>query len=617
MTMPPQPEAVVDARYRLLERVGRGGMAEVWAAEDLQLGRRVALKLLHGRFAEDPEFVERFRREASSAAALQHPNVVSVYDRGEWDGTYYIAMEFLEGRSLKTMILDEAPVDPLRAIEVVVQILKAARFAHKRGVVHRDLKPQNVILDGEGRVKVTDFGIARAGASDMTETGSILGTAQYLSPEQAQGHAISPRSDLYSIGIILFELLTGRLPFEGDSAVTVALKQVAEDPVAPSTVVAGVPPDLDHIVLVAMAKDPAARFADADAFIAALESVRERLLTGADGDGTVAFVPPLAEDPADEDEDEEPRRRWPWVVAALAVLLIAGGVLVWALTRADEKAVPSVVGLQVATADKVLTDQGFEVRTVRSNDDAPRGEVFGQDPAGGEEVEEGATVTVRVSEGPPQASVPDVVGATEQEARQELEGEGFRVRVRKEASGEVDKGKVIRSVPAPGQDVDEGSRVTVVVSTGPRQVEVPTVVGNSQTEAESTLAAQGFRVTVREKEDPDAEPGTVTDQSPDGGTRTTSGASVTIVVATAPPEVEVPDLEGRTRATAERALRNRGLDASVEERSVDQASQDGRVVDQSPAGGPVRPGSSVTITVGVFEAPAATDETPAQTETTP
>ena len=217
-------DTVVDERYRVLNRIGSGGMADVYCAEDLQLGRRVALKLLYRRFAEDEEFVERFRREASSAAGLQHPNVVAVFDRGEFDGTYYIAMEFLEGRSLKQVVRQDGALEPDRAIDLVIQILKAARFAHRRGIVHRDIKPHNVIVDDEGRAKVTDFGIARAGASDMTETGSIMGTAQYLSPEQAQGHPVDARADLYSIGVVLYELLTGRVPFDAESAVTIALE---------------------------------------------------------------------------------------------------------------------------------------------------------------------------------------------------------------------------------------------------------------------------------------------------------------------------------------------------------------------------------------------------------
>jgi serine/threonine protein kinase len=213
------PGTIIDDRYQVVSRVGSGGMAEVYCADDLQLGRRVAVKLLHERFAQDPEFVERFRREASSAASLSHANIVSVFDRGEWGGTYYIAMELLEGRSLDTIVREEAPLTPERAIELTEQVLRAARFAHKHGVVHRDLKPHNVIIDDEGRVKVTDFGIARAGASEITQTGSIMGTARYLSPEQAQGEAVGPRSDLYAIGILLYELLTGTVPFEGESVV--------------------------------------------------------------------------------------------------------------------------------------------------------------------------------------------------------------------------------------------------------------------------------------------------------------------------------------------------------------------------------------------------------------
>ena len=250
-------DTVVDERYKVLNRIGSGGMADVYCAEDLQLGRRVALKLLYRRFAEDEEFVERFRREASSAAGLQHPNVVAVYDRGEFDGTYYIAMEFLEGRSLKQVVRQDGALDPDRAIDLVIQILKAARFAHRRGIVHRDIKPHNVIVDDEGRAKVTDFGIARAGASDMTETGSIMGTAQYLSPEQAQGHPVDARADLYSIGVVLYELLTGRVPFDAESAVTIALKQVSEEPVPPSEFNPAVSDQLEDVVMRALQKDPA------------------------------------------------------------------------------------------------------------------------------------------------------------------------------------------------------------------------------------------------------------------------------------------------------------------------------------------------------------------------
>jgi len=275
------PDTVIDGRYQVVGHLGTGGMAEVYCAQDMQLGRKVALKLLHDRFAEDEEFVERFRREASSAAGLQHQHVVSVYDRGQAGGTSYIAMEYVDGRTLKVLVQESGPLEPARAVELTVQILRAARFAHRRGVIHRDFKPQNVIVDDEGRAKVTDFGIARAGASDMTQTGSIMGTAQYLSPEQAQGHAVGARSDLYSIGIILYELLTGRVPFHAESPITVALKQVSEAPVPPSQISPAVTPELEEIVLRALQKEPERRFADADEFIAALEAASSRIPTPA------------------------------------------------------------------------------------------------------------------------------------------------------------------------------------------------------------------------------------------------------------------------------------------------------------------------------------------------
>src|SRR5436190_7978143 len=272
--------SLIDGRYKVLSRLGAGGMADVFLAEDSQLGRKVALKLLHQRFAEDPGFVERFRREAQAAAGLQHPNVVSVYDRGAYDGTYYIAMEYLPGRSLKQLIRAEAPLDAVRAIDITLKILRAARFAHRRGVIHRDLKPHNVIVDDSDHAKVTDFGIARAGASDMTETGSILGTAQYLSPEQAQGLAVSPSSDLYSIGVILYELLTGRVPFDAEAAVTVAIKHVSEAPVAPRTLNPMVPLELEQITLWALNKNPVDRPANADEFLHALKHARAAISSG-------------------------------------------------------------------------------------------------------------------------------------------------------------------------------------------------------------------------------------------------------------------------------------------------------------------------------------------------
>ena len=309
------PETLIDGRYRVLSRLGSGGMADVYLAHDQLLGREVAVKVLHHHFAEDQEFVERFKREASSAAALSHPNIVGIFDRGEWNGTYYIAMEYVAGRSLKAIVRETGPLDPTLAIDTVIQILRAARFAHRRGVIHRDLKPHNVILDEDGRARVTDFGIARAGASDMTLTGSIMGTAQYLSPEQAQGYAVSAASDIYSVGVILYELLTGVVPFEGETAVAIAFKQVSAVPRPPSELNPALPASLDAVVLRALAKDPLERYADDDELIAALEAERATLPPGGapyDGHDVAAhpidpptgvmLAPPLV-------YGEEPRRR--------------------------------------------------------------------------------------------------------------------------------------------------------------------------------------------------------------------------------------------------------------------------------------------------------------------
>ncbi len=275
---------VVDGRYLVLDRIGWGGTAAVYCAEDLVLGRKIALKLLHDCFADDDECVERFRREASSAAALRHPHIVSVYDRGEWDDTHYIAMEYVPGRSLKAIIREEAPLAPTRAVDLAAQLLRAVGFVHSRGIVHRDLKPDNAIIDDAGRLKITDFGIARSRESDITQTGAIVGTAHYVSPEQAQGQAVGVASDLYSIGIMLYELLTGRVPFDGESIVTILLKHVKERPIPPRARNAAVPRELDAIVMQALEKDPESRFANADGFIAALEHAKMNLGEADHGD---------------------------------------------------------------------------------------------------------------------------------------------------------------------------------------------------------------------------------------------------------------------------------------------------------------------------------------------
>jgi len=600
-----EAETVVDGRYRVLSRLGSGGMAEVYCAQDLQLGRKVALKILYRRFAEDGEFVERFRREASSAAGLQHQHVVAVYDRGEYDGTYYIAMENLEGRSLKTIVQQEAPLDPDRAIDLIIQVLRAARFAHRRGIIHRDLKPHNVIVDADGRAKVTDFGIARAGASDMTQTGSIMGTAQYLSPEQAQGHAVSAASDIYSIGIMLYELLTGRVPFEGESAVTIALKQVNERPAPPSAYNPAVTPELEEAVMRALEKDPAHRYPDADAFIAALQAARDGTATAVLA--PVAPPPPLdppseayvyPEEPLAPREPRDSGRWWLWLLAVLVAGLGLAAVLL--LPGTQKVGVPTVVGADQANAEAKLRREGFRVDTVQKTAEQPAGQVIGQDPTGGTKAKKGSTVTLTVSAGPQQVSVPQVVGLTVSSARGRLQKAGLDASEREENSDTVAQGRVISVSPTEGQKVDKGSSVTLVVSSGKPQVEVPDVVGKSFDEAQSTLQAAGFKVTRVDKES-DKSAGTVLSQNPKSGGRIDSGSTIALTVAKEPSQVPVPDVTGEDAPAAIAALSGQGFVIDQQSKDVPTPDGDGVVLEQSPAGGKkAKKGSKVTIVVGKF-----------------
>jgi serine/threonine-protein kinase len=607
-------DTIIDERYRVLNRLGSGGMADVYCAEDLQLGRNVAVKLLYRRFAEDSEFVERFRREASSAAGLQHPNIVGVFDRGEWDGTYYIAMEYLKGHTLKQLVRDHGAMPPELAVDITIQVLRAAKFAHKRGVVHRDIKPHNVILDEEGRAKVTDFGIARAGASDMTETGSIMGTAQYLSPEQAQGQPVSPRSDLYSIGVMLYELLTGQVPFDAESAVTIALKHVSEAPSPPSQLNPAVPPALDAVVLRALEKDPALRFADADEFAAALLEARERPTAVAARE--VQLEPyPMPGEPFVEEERR--RSRW-WLWLLLALLLIGLAIGAYLLLAPERKPVPDVVGSRSAVASQRLQNAGFEVNieTVQS-DTVPDDRVATQDPQPGEEARDGSTVTIIVSSGPGNATVPGVAGRKQDVAENMMKEAGFKTDARREPSDSVDEGRVISTQPGENTQLEKGRTVVLVVSSGPERVSVPDVVGDREDDARSALEGAGLRADVTEEESEDEEPGTVLRQDPGPGSKLDKGGTVNLVVAKAPPAVDVPDVVDDKRDAAQKALRDAGFEVRVREETVDTLDQDGIVISQNPSGGDqLRKGSRVTIVVGKFEPPLNPEPTASPEPTT-
>ena len=662
------PGTLVDDRYKIVSRLGAGGMADVFLAEDEQLGRKVALKLLYQRFAEDPGFVERFRREAQAAAGLQHPNVVSVYDRGSYDGTYYIAMEYLPGRSLKQLIREEAPLDPVRAIDIALQILKAARFAHRRGVIHRDLKPHNVIVDDQDNAKVTDFGIARAGASDMTETGSIMGTAQYLSPEQAQGHAVSGGSDLYSIGVVLYEMLTGRVPFDAESAVTIALKHVSEAPPPMSAINPSVPPELEQVVMWALNKNPVDRPANADQFITALEQAKTALLSGQRGERT-ASLPALASVaagryaaaaavsnppaiaathepaqyegtyrvldavPSDEPPYQRGRRLWPWLLALLVLLLAGGGVAAYLLTRPAKVVVPGVVGQSFTTAQTELSNENLTVNQLQVTSPKSAGTVIKQDPLAGTKVKKNSIVSLTVSSGPGNTTVPTVVGESLQQARSSIMIAGLKVgKVIHQSSDQYSSGQVIDTSPTAGATPAIGTRVTVFVSSGPAAVRVPDVTSEilSQAKADLEAAPGQFTVNPVEQVSSTATPGTVISQTPKGGSQEAPGSTVTVFVAKAPPTPTVPNVVGLHVGKAEATLGSQGYPATVQRQDVSNPSQNKIVLSQSPgAGQQEAKNTNVTIVVGHYttattpttttstSTPSTASTTPAGTTSTP
>ena len=603
-------------RYRIARKLGGGGMADVYLAEDQELGRRVAVKMLHARYANDDQFVERFRREATHAAGLSHPNIVSIFDRGESDGSYYIVMEYVEGRTLKELIRSRGLCPVPVAIAYTRQILAALRYAHRNGVIHRDIKPHNVIVDPEGVVKVTDFGIARAGASQMTEEGAIIGTAQYLSPEQARGAPVDQTSDLYSTGIVLFELLTGEVPFTGDSPVEIAMKHLGETPPVPSDLRADVPDDLDLVVVRALAKEPADRYQSAAAFDADLETVARGGRVAAEtaeaatmvlaGEATAATQIARRPPPPQYEPPKRGRPLWPWLLAigtVLAVLVL--GLLFYdsiqrQLQGEATVAVPYVVGLQQANAVNKIEEKGLtpQVRPV-SNSDVEEGVVFSQTPTEGTRVDKETVVTIDVSSGKPEVTIPSVVGQTDDDAVAELTRAGLNAQV-VEVNSDRDVGTVTAQNPGAGTVVVEGTQVRINVSRGPKPVNVPNVVGLPYDQAASELQRNGFSVS-RIDEESDQAAGIVTRQTPSGGSEGSKGSTVTVTVSKGPSTSAVPDVTTQDFAIAQTTLEAAGFRTRVVFEDTDDPTFDGIVISQDPVGGTqAKPNALITLFVGRF-----------------
>ncbi|MFN2588536.1 MAG: Stk1 family PASTA domain-containing Ser/Thr kinase [Actinomycetota bacterium] len=588
-------------RYAVLEPVGSGGMAEVYRARDELLGRDVALKVLSDRLSRDKSFVERFRREAQSAANLNHPNVVSLYDYGADDGAYYIVMEYIEGKSLGDMVAESGALLPERAAEIAADVAAALERAHSSGLVHRDIKPTNIMVTRSGQTKVTDFGIARAlgqssDQTQMTQTGMVIGTAAYLSPEQAQGNPVDARSDVYALGCVLYEMVTGRPPFAGDTPLAIAYKHVREDPVAPSGVNPDVPRALDAITLKALSKNPENRYSSA-------HEMREDLRRFLEGQ-QVHATPLMATETAvaapvssgtqvisrTETEYEpppEPRRAGWYVLAALIILALFGlGAYLLAnnFLGGGGVRVPNVVRLTEERAVERLESEGFEVEVEEGPSKRPEGQVFRQDPEGGDEADEGSTVTIFVSTGPEPIEVPDVVGLELSDARSVLRDAGLKVgSVSEQPGDEDDEGQVLRQFPVEGEEVEAGTEIDLVVSSGPEIVPAPAVIGQTQESAEDEIEAADLEVSVLTAPD-DAPAGEVIAQDPEQGTPMEPGDTMTITVSEGPQEREMPDVRKQDADSAQALLEEQyGLVVSQEEGACFQAI--GTVCDQDPAPG--------------------------------
>jgi serine/threonine protein kinase/beta-lactam-binding protein with PASTA domain len=650
------PEVFSD-RYELVRHIARGGMAQVYLARDLLLDRPVAIKVLFPELSSDPAFVERFKREAQAAANLTHANIVSIYDWGQGEHTYFIVMEYVDGQTLSALIR-QGTLSASRAAAIGADIANALDFAHRRGVVHRDIKPGNVLIDRHGQVKVADFGIARAvrnASEGLTQTGAVMGTATYFAPEQAQGWPVDARSDVYSLGVVLYEMATGRPPFTGDNPVAIAYKHVREYAPLPSTLNPSLSPDFEAIVMAAMAKDPGDRYQSA-------AELRDDLVRFQHGQPVVA-APPVQAPPAtrvvsgppqpgydiahratsvfDEletsyDEGHPPsyeggggRSRAGWWGALFAVLLVVLGALVffigrnagWWGTTADIQ-VPNLKGDTVAQAAAALRRSGFHATPILKDGPSlliPSGQVISTSPAAGTMVPPGSRIVLNVSDGAPLVNVPNVKGESCGTAESNLKAKGFVYRPVLQNSTTVSQGSVISTNPAGGTRRAQGSTVTLYCSSGAATTAVPQLQGKNEAEAGAILQARHLRVgPVNQVPSATVKPGLVAWTSPQAGNQVAWGTAITLYVSSGQQMTNVPpDLIGETVTQAQKELAVINLYPVLVPQAVSNPAQDGHVLRTDPAPGkPIRQGSSVTLYVGQYTGPNTT-KAPTTTTTVP
>ncbi|GAA2578467.1 Stk1 family PASTA domain-containing Ser/Thr kinase [Actinomadura fulvescens] len=628
---------VLDGRYRIESRIARGGMATVYVARDIRLDREIALKVMHSHLAADDDFVRRFIGEAKAAAALSHPNVVAVYDQ-RTDGEHvFLVMEYVPGRTLRDLLDERGRLGPREALEIMQPVLAALGAAHRSGLVHRDVKPENVLITDDGQIKVADFGLARAeSASKMTKTGLIIGTVGYLAPEQVLSGNADVRSDVYAAGVMLFELLTGVLPHRGDSPLAVAYKHVNETVPAPSTAVPGSTPEIDLLVTRATSHDPAQRPQDANQFLAATAEVHgglprdfdQRVAAASrnqtavfeagplDGHTAVYGAGPTA--PPGYETQYAPQRTatdraigaitGKYVLIAIgAVAAVILGWAVWYQVSGQYDHVPDkIIGMELKDARQRLQDDGLQVRVASAvySDQVKKGQVAKSNPPAGARVSSGAVVTLTPSKGRTPRKVPDVEGKSLSEAQQILKDKGFTPGdVQKAPSVTVSKDEVIRTDPAAGERHSPDQPVAIVVSTG---MSMPSLVGRNADQAENQLRSMGLKVNVEKQKDGGKPPGTVLSQSPDPGTGVSGGDEVTIVVnkkdclfgdffcrdgggGDDEEKIPVPDMTGRTVDEARQALENSGFKVNV-------TGIGGNIVRfQQPSSGEAPRGSTITL----------------------